>query len=99
MRVVTAKLLTETGRPNKLLIPPSTTKMCPVGLTAHPVYIQEMRFELYIAPELAIRSLFLIQTCPLEDIIDFKPLIYNGGWESQWIEHGQEIVNIYEFRV
>ena len=98
MRLFFANLRTENNRPNKLLIPPSNTKPCSVRSNTLPVYTQPMRFELYIAPDLAKRSLFLIQVCPLEEYFDFTPLIYNGGWESQWIEDGEHIISIYEFR-
>jgi hypothetical protein len=57
-----------------------------------------MRFEAYISEDLAKRSLFFIQTGPIENYAMLKTLIYNGGWETQWIEHYELVLNVYEFR-
>jgi len=87
-----AKLLTEEGRPKKLLIPPSTTKVCPVSLPTS--YDLTVNCGPYIVLSLAMKSLFLIRVGPWEPGYYFEPLIYNGGWENQWIEHEEHIVNI-----
>lgn len=92
-----AKLLTEGGRPKKLQIPPQSTRVCPITAESA-FYLQDMRFEVYIVRGLAIRSLLLVRTGPIENYANFEPLVYNGGWETQWIEHGEAIANIYEFR-
>jgi len=93
-----AKLLTEQGSPKKLLIPPNTIKLCPVYYNDPPMFTQEMRFEIYTFHDLAKRGLFYIQTSPIKDYGNLSPLIYNGGWENQWIEHGELVVNVYAFR-
>ena len=93
---VYADLLTKDGRPNKLLIPPSTTRLCRTSVPSA-VFIQSMRFELYISPNLAKRSLTLIRTEPFTFTV-WEFLLHNGGWENQWIEDGENILNIYEFR-
>jgi hypothetical protein len=90
-----AKLLTEQGSHKKLLIPPHTTKLCPVVFDSK--FYQDRGFEAYIAPELAKRSLLFIQIGPLDYTVA-GILIHNGGWETQWIEHEELVVNIYEFR-
>jgi len=94
-----AKLLTEEGRPKKLFIPPNTVKLCPVYYNDPPVFTQEMRFEAYIASELAKqRCLFYVQLAPIRDYGTLEPMLYNGGWENQWIEHGELVINLYAFR-
>lgn len=98
MKFLRARLLTESGSPKKLQIPPQTTKPCPVS-TEDGFWIQEMRFEAYTAPDLARRSLFYIQTGPIGHALVIPILIYNGGWENQWIEHEEMLVSVHAFRV
>ena len=96
---VKAHILREDQRPGRLLIPPNTTKMVCVEWPKGLFYLQEMRFEAYVARDLAKRSLFLINVEPVTEPTNYgQPLIYNGGWENQWIEHGDTVVNIYEFK-
>lgn len=97
---VYAVLLNENKKPSKLLIPPSSTRACKVTrpIPEH-IALQAMSYEFYISSTLAKRSLLLIQTVPgIYSIYQEELLIYNGGWESQWIEHGDHIISIYEFR-
>lgn len=96
MIFVKANLLTETGRPTKLLIPPHSTRSCPVHKVQQ-IHFQEVKSEAYVTQSLARRSLFLVQTGPLLGSLE-EVLLHNGGWENQWIEHDETVVNVHVFR-
>lgn len=92
---VYAYLRTETGRDSKLLIPPNTTKVIPTGLK---LMCDAETFILACSRSgLAMRSVFLANAPGIIDPDyrgELRILLYNGGWQNHWIEHGDRIAQL-----
>ncbi len=84
---------TETGRPNKLLIPPRTARAIPTGLTIIP----PSGYSIFIAPRsgLALRRTLFVANAPGVIDPDYRGettvILYNGGHESQYVQHEDRI--------
>lgn len=90
---LSAFCLTETGRPNKLLIPPRSTRAVPTGLTIIP----PSGYSIFIASRSGMakeRSLFVTNAPGIIDP-DYRGeimvLLYNGGVESHYISHEERV--------
>ncbi len=84
---------TESGRPNKLLIPPRSTRAIPTGL----IIVPPPGYSIFIASRSGLakeRNLFVTNAPGIIDP-DFRGeimvLLYNGGHESQYIEHDDRV--------
>lgn len=84
---------TESGRPNKLLIPPGTSRAVPTGLMVLP----PPGYSIFIASRSGMafeRSLFVTNAPGIIDP-DYRGeimvILYNGGNTSQYIEHDQRV--------
>lgn len=90
-----AYLMSESGRPNKAIVPPRSTTNIPTGLS---VECPDGYF-IFVCPRsgLAKRSLTITNSPGLIDPDyrgEIKVLIYNGSHETQWIEHDQRIAQL-----
>lgn len=88
-----AYCLTESGRPNKLLIPPRTVRAIPTGL----IILPPSGYSLFVAPRSGLakeRTLFVANAPGIIDP-DYRGetmvLLYNGGHESQYVQHEDRI--------
>jgi dUTP pyrophosphatase len=88
-----AYTLTETGRPNKILIPPKTTRAVPTGLTVVP----PDGYSIFIGSRSGMakeRSLFVTNAPGIIDP-DFRGelmvLLYNGGFEAHYVQHEDRV--------
>jgi dUTP pyrophosphatase len=84
---------TESGRPNKLLVPPRTTRAIPTGL----IIVPPPGYSILIASRSGMakeRSLFVTNAPGIVDP-DYRGeilvLLYNGGHESHYVEHGNRV--------
>jgi dUTP pyrophosphatase len=87
---------TETGRPNKLLIPPRTSRAIPTGL----VVIPPPGFSIFVASRSGLakeRALFVTNSPGIIDP-DYRGelmvLLYNGGHEAQYVQHDDRVGQI-----
>ena len=92
---VSALLLSETGRPNKLAIPPYNCRLVPTGLLVEP----PPGYFLFVCARssMAAKSILLANSPGLIDPDyrgELKVLLHNASWETQWIEHEQRIAQI-----
>lgn len=85
--------LTETGRPNKLLIPPRSTRAVSTGL----IVIPPPGYSIFIASRSGLakeRSVFVTNAPGIIDPDyrgELKVLLYNGSHESQYIQHDDRV--------
>lgn len=84
---------TETGRPNKLLIPPRSTRAVPTGL----IIVPPPGYSIFIASRSGLaakHSLFVTNSPGVVDP-DYRGeimvLLYNGGHEAFYVEHGTRV--------
>lgn len=92
---VYAYLKTDSGRTNKLVIPPNTTRAVPTGIVA----FAQPPFSLFVASRsgMAMKALFVTNAPGIIDPDyrgEIKILLHNGGVENQWIEHGYRIAQL-----
>lgn len=92
---VSAFLLSESGRPNKLMLPPRMTRNVPTGLLIEP---PPGHFIIVCSRSgLAMHSVVVANAPGIIDP-DYRGelmvLLFNGGIEAQWIEHEQRIAQI-----
>ena len=83
-----AKLLNEQGRPTKCILPPRNTRPIAIEQTFEgPVW--------FVLPneDWARRSVFPIDILPNPS----RVLLYNGGFETQYISHGDLIAKVVLF--
>lgn len=96
-----AFLISESGRPNTAMIPPRTTKAIPTGLIMAPPEMPPLKpYALYVCSRSGLaRNLSLFVT-NAPGVVDpdyrgeIQVLLYNGGHESQYIQHGDRIAQI-----
>lgn len=90
-----AHLLTEKGVPSKRMIPRQNTVAIPTGLVVKPpkgFYVQ-----ICSRSGLALRSVFVANAPGIIDpdyTGELMVLLYNGGFETQWIEHDNRIAQM-----
>jgi len=85
-RLLKANLLTETGRPNKILLPPSASRLIPVTpLTGVGPRIHRLTVLPY--EPLALRSIFAIVAVYRSTDIITSVVLYNGSHETNYIQH------------
>lgn len=84
---------TESGRPNKLLIPPRSTRAIPTGL----IILPPEGYSIFIASRSGLakeRNLFVTNAPGIIDP-DYRGeimvLLYNGGHETQYIQHEDRV--------
>lgn len=84
---------TETGRPNKLLIPPHTTRPIPTGL----IILPPEGYSIFIATRSGMalhRNLFVANSPGVVDP-DYRGelmvLLHNGGFQSQYVQHDDRV--------
>lgn len=93
---VYAYLKTEHGRPNKLVIPPGTTRMVPSGIVA----VAQPPFSILVCSRSGLaaeRTLFVTNAPGVVDPDyrgEIKVLLHNAGTTNQWIEHGDRIAQL-----
>lgn len=93
---VYAYLKTESGRTNKMVIPPATTRMVPTGLVA----LAQPPFSILVCSRSGLaaeRTLFVTNSPGVVDPDyrgEIKILLHNGGTQNQWIEHGDRIAQL-----
>lgn len=93
---VYAYLKTESGRANKLVIPRNTARLVPTGL----VVLAQPPFSVLVCSRsgLAFEETLFVANAP--GIVDpdfrgeLKIILFNGGTENQWIEHGDRIAQL-----
>jgi dUTP pyrophosphatase len=93
---VYAYLKTESGRANKLVIPPNTTRVVPTGL----VVLAQPPFSILVCSRsgLAAERTLFVTNAP--GVIDpdyrgeVKILLHNAGVQNQWIEHNDRIAQL-----
>jgi len=85
-RYLKANILTETGKPTKLLLPPNASRIIPVSpLTGHGPKVHRLLVVAY--DTLALRSIFVIpQVFRSTDTIT-SVILYNGSHETNYIQH------------
>lgn len=93
---VYAHLLSETGRPNKAIIPPRTTKIIPTGLIVKP----EAGCAVFVCSRsgLAYKQSIFVTNAPGVVDPDYRGeimvLLYNGGHESYYVQHEDRIAQL-----
>lgn len=92
---VHAFCLTENGRPNKRLVPPHSTTLVDTGLLIEP---PAGHFIMVCSRSGLAKNSIFVANAP--GIIDpdyrgeIKILIYNGGFQSHYIQHGDRIAQL-----
>lgn len=92
---ISAFILTETGRPSKKMLSQKNTVMVPTGLVLKPppgFFIQVCS-----RSGLALRGVFVANAPGIVDPDysgELMILLYNGSYETEWIEHGHRIAQI-----
>jgi len=90
-----AFLLTDTGRPNNLVLPPRFTRIIPTGLAIEPPL---GKFLMVCSRSgLATRSIFVTNGPGIIDPDyrgELQVLLYNGGHESQYVKHGDRVAQL-----
>lgn len=103
-----AFVLSESGRPSKAIIPPRNTRAISTGLLIEPPAAHQAKSiagnpEVVWTPMvfsrsgLALRSIWVANAPGLIDPDyrgELKVILYNGGLETQYIEHDQRIAQI-----
>lgn len=93
---VYAYLKTESGRTNKMVIPPGSTRMVPTGIVA----LAQPPFSILVCSRSGLaaqRTLFVTNSPGVVDPDyrgEIKVLLHNGGVQNQWIEHGDRIAQL-----
>ena len=93
---VYAYLKTESGRTNKMVIPPGSTRMVPTGL----VVLAQPPFSLLVCSRSGLaaqRALFVTNSPGVIDPDyrgEVKILLHNAGVANQWIEHNDRIAQL-----
>jgi len=89
-----AHILNERGMPSKALLPPRNTRPIGTGLEVNPA--SEDWLCLMIAPRiLALHSVFVVNTILASGHAgEVEVLLHNGGFETQYISHGDMIAKI-----
>jgi dUTP pyrophosphatase len=87
---------TETGRPNRVLIPPQNVRAIPTGL----IIIPPEGYSIFVATRSGMardHGLFVANSPGVVDP-DYRGelmvLLYNGGHESQYVSHGDRVGQI-----
>lgn len=93
---VHAFLLTESGRPNTLVLPPRTTRNVPTGLLIEP---PESR-PVFVCSRsgLAAKSIWVANAPGIIDPDyrgELQILLYNGGFESYYVKHEDRIAQLF----
>lgn len=85
--------ISESGRPNKLLIPPRNVRAIPTGITVLP----PAGYSFLVASRSGMakeRAIFVANSPGVVDP-DYRGeimvLLYNGGHETQYIQHGDRV--------
>lgn len=90
-----AHLLTESGRPSKKMLSQKNTVMIPTGLVLRP---PEGHFlQICSRSGLATRAVFVANAPGIIDpdyTGELQILLYNGSFETQWVEHGHRIAQL-----
>lgn len=92
---LSAFLLSESGRPNTLLIPPRTSRLVPTGL----VLLPPPGFFLMVCSRsgLATKSIFVSNAPGIIDpdyTGEIKVILFNGSHESFYVKHGDRIAQV-----
>lgn len=86
--------ISDTGRPNKIILPPRVTKKIRTGLQINP---QGKTIMVCSRSGLASRSIFVANAPGIIDP-DYRGeifvLLYNGGHDSYYVEHGERIAQL-----
>lgn len=88
-----AFLLTETGRPNKAMIPPKTTRPIRTGLIIKP----PSGHSIFVCSRSGLAKDYSIFVTNSPSVIDpdyrgeLFVLLYNGGFEPYWVQHQDRI--------
>lgn len=91
-----AYLISESGRANKALVPPRSTRSIPTGLIVQP----PEGYAIFVCSRSGLAknlSLFVTNSPGVVDPDyrgEIQVLLYNGSHEAQYIEHGQRIAQI-----
>lgn len=91
-----ARLISDTGRPNKMLVPPNNTRLVPTGLIA----IAPPGHALLVCSRsgLAKDSSVFVTNAPGVIDPDYRGelmvLLYNGGVQSFYVEHEMRIAQL-----
>ena len=91
-----ANLITESGRPNNMLIPPRTTRAVPTGLILKP----RTGFAVFVCSRsgMARESSVFVTNAPGVVAPDYRGelmvLLYNGGHESHYVRHHDRVGQI-----
>lgn len=76
---LSAHIINEAGRPSKTILPPRSTKEIST--------VETLPNTVFSFIDLAKRSVFVVNIIYSGN----RLLLYNGGLETQWIEHGEII--------
>lgn len=90
-----AFLLTETGRPSKRMLSRMNTTMIPTGLVLRPP--KGYFLQVCSRSGLATKAIFVANSPGIIDpdyTGELMILLFNGGYETQWIEHEHRIAQI-----
>lgn len=93
---VHAHILSETGKPNTILVPPRNTRNVPTGLLIEP---PAGHFVMVCSRSgLAAKSIIVMNAPGIIDPDyrgELRVLIYNGGLESHYVQHGDRIAQLF----
>jgi len=93
---VYAYLRTESGRENKMVIPPGTTRMVPTGIVA----LAQPPFSILVCSRSGLaaqRTLFVTNSPGVVDPDyrgEIKILLHNAGTENQWVAHNDRVAQL-----
>lgn len=91
-----AFLISESGRANKALIPPRSTRSIPTGLIVSP----PVGYAVFVCSRSGLAKNLSLFVTNAPGVVDpdyrgeIQVLLYNGSHEAQYIEHGQRIAQI-----
>lgn len=89
MTILVANTPGESGRGVKTILPPRSTKEIPSRLSLdHQTTLSDLHRRLLTPRSLAKRGVFVVN---VQYEGPANVILYNGGLETQWIQHGETI--------
>lgn len=95
-----ALLIGENQRHQKLMLPPRTVRPCPTGLAFEIECIDNPLHYAQIVSRSGMTARYCLTVANAPGIIDLDyrgeiiVLLYNGGIETQWVQHGDRIAQM-----
>jgi hypothetical protein len=91
--LVRAYLISETGRPNKSMIPSQSTRFVPTGIAIDQIEVAPLR--IYTCHDLVVKSVFVVPGyLNFDRGVQLLIGLYNGGHQAYFVQHEEPLARL-----